>query len=132
MRKKILTFLLMICLVVPCAFLLVGCKDDDSSSGGGGGGGNPPAGATGSLEINLNTESDEDEGVWLLSADATECFGNYDVVEDGNYSIWLADFYNKDTLVIKYDNEPVNITPCETPGYENKTFGLNPRKIAIF
>ena len=136
MRKKFLTFLLMVCLIVPCAFLLTACGGDgDKSSGGGSGGGgngNPPAGSTGSFEININTESDEDEGVWLLQADATECFGNYDAVEDGNYSIWLADFYDKDTLEIKYDNTPVDVTFCEIPGYENKTFGLNPRKIATF
>lgn len=126
MKKKFLSFIFAICLILPCAFIMTACGDNPPPDNP------PPPGSTGSFEIRLNTESDENEGVWILPADATDCFGNNDVVEDGNYSIWLADFYDKDTLEVKYDNTPVDVTLCETPGYENKTFGLNPRKIATF
>ena len=127
MKKKFLSFIFAICLILPCAFIMTACGDNPPPDNP-----PPPPGSTGSFSININTESDENEGVWILPADATDCFGNNDVVEDGNYSIWLADFYDKDTLEIKYDNTPVDVTLCETPGYENKTFGLNPRKIATF
>ena len=123
MKKKFLIFLMAVCLILPCLFLITACTNEPPDT-------QPPEGATGSLEMNVIPQNE----IWLLKADATyHLEEGAEIIENGNYSIWLADYYNKDTLEVLYDGEPIStLTMLETPGYENKSIGLNVRKIATF
>ena len=124
MKKKFLTFLMAVCLILPCLFLITACTNeppDDPPS---------PPGSTGSLIMDVIPQNE----IWLLKADANHHLEEgAEFVEDGNYSIWFADYYDKDTLEVLYDGETIStLTLLETPGYEDKVFGLNVRKIATF
>ena len=124
MKKNFLTYLLAICFILPCMFLISACTNDPPPDT------QPPEGVTGSLTMEVIPQNE----IWLLKADANHHLEEgAGFVEDGNYSIWFADYYNKDTLEILYDGEPIStLTMLETPGYENKNIGLNIRKIATF
>lgn len=124
MKKKFLSFLFAVCLILPCAFIMTACGDNPPPDD------NPPAGSTGSLIMEVIPQQD----IWLLRADANHYLEDgAEMIEDGNYSIWFADYYDKDTLEVLYDGETIStLTLLETPGYEDKVFGLNVRKIATF
>ena len=124
MKKKILTFLFAICLILPCAFILTACGDNPPPDT------QPPEGSTGSLIMEVVPQND----IWLLRADANDHLEEgAEIIENGSYSIWFADYYDKDTLEVLYDGETIStLTLLETPGYENKNIGLNVRKIATF
>ena len=98
MKKKFLSFLFAICLILPCAFILTACGDNPPPDN------SPPEGTTGSLIMEVVPQQD----IWLLRADANHYLEDgAEMIEDGNYSIWFADYYDKDTLEVLYDGETI-------------------------
>ncbi|MBP3431532.1 MAG: hypothetical protein J6K39_01580 [Clostridia bacterium] len=120
MKKKILTFLFAICLILPCAFIMTACNS--------GGDPPPPPAHNGSVLINGTNDY-----VIVTPAD-TEDYTNYTYEStDGNYAVWLADFYDKDTLEVCFDETPLTLTSCVDDSlYYDRTISLNIRKIATF
>lgn len=120
MKKKLLTFLFAICLIIPCALIMTACDQ----------GGDPPPPPAQNGSININGINDY---VLVTPADAVDC-NDYDhEATDGNYAVWLADFYDKDTLEVCFDETPLTLTSCvESSLYYDRTISLNIRKIATF
>lgn len=119
MKKKILTFLCALCMILPCAFIMTACGDNPPQD-------NPPPSNGSSLSVGTDLPE-----IYFTNADAI-AFDDPELGENGNYAIWIADFYDKDTLQVLYDNEPVTLSYCDTPNYENKNICANVRKIATF
>ncbi len=126
MKKKILYMLAML-LVLPFAFFLSACGGGDPADPGG----NPPGGGSGDGDrLNLSIEINDD--IWFTKADAGSFTEQY-VPEDGNeLAVWISDYFDKDTLVVKLDGEPVTLVEEQLVDYENRIIGSNPRKIATF
>ena len=121
MKKKILTFLFAICLILPCAFIMTAC------------GGNPPPDNPPPPTVNGVTINGTDEYIWLTPAEAMSYDTDTAEVTDGNYAIWLADFYDKNTLEITFDEDALELNSCvDSDSYNNRRIGLDIRKIATF
>jgi len=122
MKKKLLTFLFAICLIIPCALIMTACNS----------GGNPPPSDPPSSGSSLNIKGTNDY-VIVTPADVVD-YNNYDIeATDGRYAIWLADFYDKDTLEVCFDETPLTLTSCvDSSWYYDRTISLNMRKIATF
>ena len=120
MKKKLLTFLFAICLIIPCALIMTACDE----------GGDPPPPPAQNGGVLINGTNDY---VWVTPADAVN-YNDYDhEATDGNYAVWLADFYDKDTLEVRFDETPLTLTSCvEDSWYYDRTISLNIRKIATF
>lgn len=121
MKKKFLSFLFAICIILPCAFILTACGDNPPPD-------NPPPGGTGSLVVGEGTERD----VTFLHADAEHINDDMHDLADGRYSVWIADYFDMSTLKVYYDEEQVDLTYCNLDGYEQRVLGLDMRKIATF
>lgn len=121
MKKKFLTFLFAICLIIPCALIMTACNNGNPPPT------DPPPGGTGSLIVGEGTERD----VAFLHADAQNIDDMIDL-QDGRYSVWIADYFDMTTLKVYYDEEQVDLTYCNLDGYEQRVLGLDMRKIATF
>ena len=124
MKNKFLNFLFVLFLILPCSLIITACKNDPPPDT------QPPEGSTGSLTMNIEPQND----FWLTNVNAQHYLDpGAEIIENETYAIWFADYYNKDTLQVLYDNEPLStLTLLPTPGYEDKNIGINVRKIATF
>lgn len=122
MKKKILTFLFAICLILPCAFIMTACNS---------GGDTPPPGpqspvtgfgvSSGNVEFYLRDINANDVN------DMTEPVFNGGTNE---FSMWLSDSYDRDTLKVFVNNEEVEWTKLDDPEYDTRAIDyFNIRKI---
>ncbi len=123
MKKKIFNFIIMLCAAIPCSLIMVACGKNPPPDS------QPPEGTTSSLSSKLPQND-----FWLTRIDATDYQNPEEhIVDDGRYAIWVADYYQKDTLQVVYDDEPIStLTFLDIPEYESKSIGRNVRKIATF
>ncbi len=119
--KKLFT-ILAISLMLPFAMILTAC--------GGGTPPNDPGDDDKGEGLHLSIETNDD--VWFTRANANSFIEQY-MPEDGNeLAVWIADYFDKDTLVVKLDGQPITLTEEPLFDYENRVIGYTPQKIATF
>lgn len=107
MKKKLLNFLLAICLLIPCGFGLSACGDESSSS--------PPGLTTSTVHCDLP----QDIQVGALP-------GHDDWV------ISIANYYDASTLSVTFDDEPIEITLYDNIAFDELPINNEIREVASF
>ena len=125
MKKKLLTFLFAICLIIPCALIMTACNS-----------GNPPPSDPPPIppEQSYTINNQATEGIWITEQDSDSPFSNAVVEMEGSktYAIWLSDIYDKDTLQVLFDTTTLSLDFLSDPDYEERVITESPRKIATF
>lgn len=106
MKKKLLNFLLAICLLVPCGFWLSACGDESSS---------PPGNTTSTVHF----DSPQDIQVGALE-------GHDDWV------ISIANYYDASTLSVTFDDEPIEITLYDNIAFDELPINSEIMEVASF
>ncbi|MBP3582155.1 MAG: hypothetical protein J6J33_05320, partial [Clostridia bacterium] len=89
MKKKLLTFLFAICLILPCAFIMTACGGDPPSD--------PQSPVTSFGVTSGNVE------FYLRDINANDVNDISEPVFNGGtneFSMWLSDIYNRDSLKV--------------------------------
>lgn len=124
MKKKILMFLLSLFFILPGTVLLTACGDDSSS--GGSSSGFSMEIANGIYFTNTDVETfDPQYDDWLG--------GEFFSFGSGDVAVWVADYYDKDSLKICLNEEELDLTLLDA-GDDYTTRYLSPkcRKLATF
>ena len=94
MKKKFISFLFAICLILPCAFIMTACEDNPPPS-------DPQSPVTsfgvtpGNVEFylrDINANDVNDISVPVFNGGTNE------------FSVWLSDIYNRDSLKVFVNN----------------------------
>ena len=129
MKKKILTFLVAVCLIIPCIFMLAACGDNPSDP-------TDPTTPSGPPPQNPQDQTyiinnDATLGIFITEEHSGEPFDAVTLLESGKtYAIWLSDIYDKDTLQLYFDATPLTLNLLSDPDYDERIIAENPRKIA--
>lgn len=127
MKKKILLCVLSIFLMFSGVFLLTACGDDDNS----------PPNNSGSFSLEWV------RGIYFTSVDvesfdpdndqSLELDSGFFVEEEGEVAVWIADYYDKDSLKVCVSDEEIELNFLDV-GDDYNTRYLSPkcRKIATF
>ena len=109
MKKKILSLIFAICLLVPCLFIMTACKED------------PPPGPSSpviSFGVSSGTVNFALRDINAMSPDdMTEPVFNGGTNE---FSLWLADSYDRDTLKIYLNGAEKPWTQTDDPEYDSR------------
>ncbi len=120
MKKKFLSLIFAICLIIPCIFFMAACVDDPPPTG-------PQSPVTGF------GFSGGDVNVYLRDINATSPQEEYIPTFNGGtneFSIWLSDDYNRDTLKLFLNGEEIEWVKLEDPDYDNRKLTyMNDRKV---
>ncbi len=123
MKKKLLVFLMAICLIISCALFLTACASDPASQG-------PRSPVTA-----FSFEADG-ANIALRDGAAVSVDEEYMPVFDGGtneFSLWLSDNYNRDTLKVYLNGKEIEWTQIDYPDYDNRKLDyFNNRKIGTF
>ena len=120
MKKKFLSFLFAICLILPCAFILTAC------------GGDPPPSDPQSPVTSFGVTPGNVE-FFLRDINANDVNDISEPVFNGGtnkFSMWLSDIYNRDSLKVFVNNAEVEWTKLNDPEYETRALDyFNIRKV---
>ncbi len=121
MKKKLLFFIFTMFLILPGLFILSAC----------GRGNPPPPGDGGGDDVHIHFE-DAGPKVMYTKAD-THNFNDEYMPGDGlEIAVWLADYCDEATLVVKLDGELVTLVPQDLGDYDSRSISGLKHKVATF
>lgn len=128
MKRKTLLYLLALVVMLPCAFLLTACTIGGSSDNNGGGSNNKSK-----LTIKIETMGADNVCFKDIDEDDADGTSYYEIERRSEFSVWVRDYCDKDTLKVYLDGEDVDLTyVVDENEYANKQICMNLRKIATF
>jgi len=121
MKRKLLTFLFAIFLIIPCAFIVTACDS-----------GNPPTPPQNPPGNSYTINFQGIEGTWITEEDADSPFSSniFEYESNKTYALWLSDIYNKNSLQVYLDSTALSLDFLPDPDYEERVITESPRKIA--